>query len=235
MCCSVQGHSPCGMKHTSVWSLQPEGNTQPKSSPLLVSDRPHLCQHQQMLRSVVPCSCYKTHQISCPCYVIRYTEYSRFPLNTLDMFSLTWVDFNFSYLLKLLEEELKITQSASCESMICVCSFIVQFLLLLSLGDPFTKMSVSPAPIRPFVPPRFTSFHFSKVEFVLCASLTATVTAVGPALPQFSIKTPNLNGAFKSRPVLVLPFPPIPPCSDLAFFLPFSLDRLTSPRKRSQL
>lgn len=67
------------------------------------------------------------------------------------------------------------------------------------------------------------------------ASLAATVAAVGPALPQFSIKTPNLNGAFKPRPAPVLPLPPIPPCSDSAFFLPFSLpaNLMALSRKRS--
>lgn len=72
---------------------------------------------------------------------------------------------------------------------------------------------------------------------LVSASRAATAAAVGLALPQFSIKTPNLNGAFKPRPAPVLPLPPIPPCSDSAFFLPFSLcgNLMALSRKRSQL
>lgn len=80
----------------------------------------------------------------------------------------------------------------------------------------------SPAPSGLFVPPSFATFSLSLHSLVWSrASLPATVAAVGPALPQFSIKTPNLNGAFKPRPAPMLPLPLIPPFSDSAFFLPF--------------
>lgn len=104
----------------------------------------------------------------------------------------------------------------------CALPYCSLFSFLFSLGDPSTEIVVCQSGSFGALPP--------SLPYCICflhglvwsgASLAATVAAVGPALPQFSIKTPNLNGAFKPRPAPLRPLPLIPPCSDSAFFFDF--------------
>lgn len=129
-----------------------------------------------------------------------------------------WVLFAYGFL-----KELRRPRSASPLSGMCT-SLLFTVFLPLQFGRSFhrnSRLSVQLPWGRPSLPPSLTAVAFSMVWAGPGPSLAATVAAVGPALPQFSIKTPNLNGAFKPRPAPLRPLPLIPPCSDSAFFFDF--------------
>ena len=114
-----------------------------------------------------------------------------------------------------------------------------RFFYFLFASLPLTEMALCqspslfgqsvPPPPPPASSPASTASSLHSLHGLVLGRppFATTAAAVGPPLPQFSIKTPNLNGAFKPRPAPALPLPAsllshsAPTLPSLALFSPF--------------